>query len=263
VTPYLAICRARGCALLQYRAAALAGLGTQVFWGIIRMMIFMAFYASTGVEQPMRLEEVITYVWLGQALLLLVLWRADPDLAEMVRTGNVAYELLKPVDLYGLWYAREVAARVVPTLMRSVPLAALALACLGMAPPASVAAGVAFALSLICAVLLSAAFTTIASVLLLWTISGRGATALMTACTMLFSGMIIPLPLFPDWAQPALNVLPFRGLVDVPFRLYLGHLSPAEAPFLLAHQLLWTAALVLLGRWLLRRARRRLVVQGG
>ena len=263
MTPYLAICRARGLALLQYRAAALAGLGTQLFWGLIRMMIFAAFYAYTSNPQPMTLEQVITYIWLGQALLMLILWRVDPELEEMVRTGNVAYELTKPVDLYALWYAREVAARVTPTLMRSLPLSILALACLGMGLPASPSALGAFLITLALAVLLSAAVTTLGTVLLLWTISGRGITSLLTAGVWIFSGLIIPLPFFPEWLQPVIQVLPFRGILDTPFRLYMGHLPPVEVLPLAAHQLVWIGALVLVGRGLLGWGRRRLVVQGG
>jgi len=45
--PYLAILSARFRTLLQYRVAGLAGIGTQLFWGLIRVMIFDAFYRST------------------------------------------------------------------------------------------------------------------------------------------------------------------------------------------------------------------------
>jgi ABC-2 type transport system permease protein len=79
----------------------------------------------------------------------------------------------------------------------------------------------------------------------------------------LLSGALVPLPLLPEWIQPLAAALPFRGLLDTPFRLYLGHLPPAEALLAVAHQLAWTVALVLLGRWLLARALRRVVVQGG
>ena len=44
---------------------------------------------------------MVTYVWLGQAFLLLTMLTIDGDLHAMIRTGNVAYELLRPVDLYG------------------------------------------------------------------------------------------------------------------------------------------------------------------
>jgi ABC-2 type transport system permease protein len=64
--------------------------------------------------------------------------------------------------------------------------------------------------------------------------------------------MIIPLPLFPEWAQPIVQALPFAGLVDLPFRVYTGHIPAAAALSVLRHQVLWTIALVLLGRWLFR-----------
>ena len=86
---------------------------------------------------------------------------------------------------------------------------------------------------------------------------------LMTAMVTFFSGMIIPLPLFPDWAQPVVRALPFAGLVDLPFRVYTGHIPPHAVVAVLRHQLLWTIALVLFGRWLLSRGMRRVVVQGG
>ena len=97
---YWAVLSAQFRSLLQYRAAALAGLGTQVFWGLIRVMIFQAFFRSTTVEQPMELGDVLTYVWLGQAFLALLPWQ-DNALRSLIRTGGVGYELLRPVDLYG------------------------------------------------------------------------------------------------------------------------------------------------------------------
>jgi len=72
VKAYWSLLSARFRMLLQYRAAALAGLGTQLFWGVIRMMVFEAFYRSTDAAQPMSLPDIITYVWLTQAMLHLV-----------------------------------------------------------------------------------------------------------------------------------------------------------------------------------------------
>ena len=101
------------------------------------------------------------------------------------------------------------------------------------------------------------------NVSLLWTLNGEGAVLLMAASVTFFSGMIIPLPLFPDWTQPIVQALPFAGLVDLPFRVYIGHIPPRDVVAVLRHQLLWTIALVLFGRWLLARGMRRIVVQGG
>ena len=54
-----------------------------------------------------------------------------------------------------------------------------------------------------------------------------------------------------------------RKMIDTPFRLYVGNLPVSALPLTLAHQALWTIALVFLGRYLLARALQRMVVQGG
>jgi len=263
VAAYAAVFGARFRMMLQYRAAALAGIGTQTFFGLIFVMVYEAFYRATSAPQPMSFPEVRTYIWLGQALLAMLPWNVDRDVREMVRTGSVGYELLRPLDLYTLWYCRAMAWRVAPTLLRSLPLALVAIPFLGMGLPPSLASAGAWALSMVGALLLGCAITTLMNISLLWTLSGEGLAQLVPVLVLAFSGMLVPLPLYPAWMQPLLAALPFRGLIDIPFRMYLGHLPPGQALPLFAFQLAWTATLVILGRWLLIRGTRRLVIQGG
>lgn len=260
---YWAILSARFRVLLQYRAAALAGFGTQLFWGFIRVMIFTAFYQSTTVAQPMTLRETINYIWLGQALLLLVPWNQDREVEHLIRTGNVAYEIIRPLDLYWFWFCRAVALRVAPVLLRAIPMFLVAGLFLGLDLPPTMASAGAFAAAMLGALLLSSAITTLSTISMFWTISGEGIIRFFPTISVILCGLIIPLPLFPDWAQPVLNILPFRGVMDVPFRLYMAHIPPQQAPALVAHQLAWTAGLIMLGRMLLARGLRRVVVQGG
>lgn len=263
MTPYFAVLSARFRMLLQYRAAAIAGFSTQIAWGWIRVMALEAFYRSTTSSQPMSIEDVVTYVWLGQALLGMLPWGGDADIRALVRSGNVAYEMVRPVDLFNYWYARVLAFRLTPTLLRSVPLIAIALLFFGMSlPPSSEAFG-AFLLSLVGALLLSTVITLLISISMLWTISGDGVTQLSPAVVPFFSGMVIPLPLFPDWAQPIMHILPFRGVIDAPFRLYTGHIPAGEVWGVILHQWIWLIALIAIGRWVLARGTQRLVVQGG
>ncbi len=260
---FTAILSARFRLLLQYRAAALAGLTTQIAFGWIIVSTYAAYYGATGRPAPMSYAEIVTYVWLGQALLATLPWNGDADICELVRGGGVAYEMLRPVDLYSLWFARAIALRTAPTLLRSIPLTAAALLFFGMGLPDSAASGAAFAGALVGAVALSAALTVLLSISLLWTVSGEGILHLVPAVVVLFSGHLVPLPLFPDAARVVIEALPFRGIVDTPYRIYLGHAPLADVPLLVLHQWAWVGALVVGGRMLLARGVRRLVVQGG
>ena len=267
---YLAIVAARFRALLQYRAAALGGLFTQVFFGLVRVMILVAFYAASSHATPMSLPEVIGYIWLGQATLLLVPWRNDADIAEQIRTGNVVYELTKPLDLYFSWFARSIAMRTAPVFLRMLPMFVVAMVVIpavlpgwGLGPPPSVAAFVMWVACFAGAVLVSSALTTLMNVTLMWTIAGDGVPMIIASCATMFGGLVIPLALFPEWAKPVLYALPFAGLIDFPSRVFTGNIAADQAVWVVMHQLAWSAAFVAFGRWLLSRGIRRLVVQGG
>ena len=117
--------------------------------------------------------------------------------------------------------------------------------------------------ALTAAVFLAASINALMNITMFWTLAGHGISVMVGGLLFVLSGMIVPLPLMPDWLQPLLNALPFCGLMDTPFRLLTGSLPPQVLPRLLAHQLGWTAALVLAGRWFMAKSLRRLVVQGG
>jgi len=263
VSAYGSYFAARFRTLLQYRGAAIGGMVTQVFFGLIMVMVYEAFYRSTSVAQPMTITQVRSYIWLGQAFLAMLPWNVEGEQRALVRTGAVAYELLRPVRLYSLWFARSIAWRTAPTLMRCIPILVLAFAFFGLRLPATPAAGAAWVVSMAGALLLSAAMTTLLTIILLWTVSGEGLNVLFTALVILCSGMNIPLPLFPDWIRGIMEALPFRGLVDSPYRLYVGYAQPAEVAGLLLQQLAWAAAIILGGVLLLRRGLRRLSINGG
>jgi ABC-2 type transport system permease protein len=269
--PYRAVFAARFLMMLQYRAAALAGIATQFWFGAIMVMSLAAFYRSGHGTRPITLPEAITYIWLGQAFLGLLPWNVDPEIAAMMRSGNVAYERLRPVDTYFYWFARALAWRASGTLLRSIPLlgaTAVLFPSVGLAdwalrsPPTTEALAL-FAISMTVALLLSSAITTLLNISVVWMVSGQGLNAITNSLVIILSGMVIPLPLFPDWAHLFLLCQPFAGLVDIPYRIYFANLSGMAAAGGIALQLAWTLVLIGMGRLLMARTMGRIQVQGG
>jgi len=269
--PYLAAFNARFQLMLQYRTAALAGFATQLWWGGIRIMVFAAFYGANAAAAPISLADAVTYVWLGQALLALLPWLADPEIGQAVRTGGVGYDRLRPLDAYGYWYARTLGwmvARVAPRAVLMLLAAAIVLPLVGLEawawrPPAGLAAALLFVPALALMTALATAVVMLANIVVAMSLNERGVNSILQPLVIVFSGSLLPLNFYPESLQPWLHLQPFAGLVDTPFRIYFGNLAGGAALQGLALQAGWTLALVGLGRLAMERVMRHLEMQGG
>ena len=272
--PYAAAFAARFQLMLQYRAAALAGFATQCWWGGIKVMVYAAFFAASpaaAANAPITLSQAITYTWLAQAFLTLAPWTGDPEISQAVRSGGVGYDRLRPLDTYTWWYVRAAAwmtARALPRAGLMLLTAGIALPLLGLEawswrPPADVVQAGLFAISMILVVLLSSAFVMLLNITAVATMDERGVNTLVASVLILLSGNLLPLSLFPDWAQTFLFLQPFAGFIDIPFRIYFGGLTGSDAFAGLGLQAFWTLIFLIIGRAWMSAQMQRLQMQGG
>jgi ABC-2 type transport system permease protein len=263
---YLSIVRLRFAVQLQYRAAAAAAFFTNFFFGIVRVMVYHAFYASTTAPQPLTLEQAVTYTWLTQVTFRMQPWTLDLDIINLIRTGNIAYEFCRPLDLYFTWYSRLISFRLVPTLLSGIPVficASILPGGFGVSLPASAAAGATWITSNLIALLLGCAISSLVNISTLWTIAGDGMIRIFPAFVMILSGVIIPLAYFPDWMQTLLTLLPFSSLVDIPMKFYLGIIPAGKLLTYGLLQVFWLAVFILIGLLAFNMAARKVTVQGG
>nr|WP_282943407.1 ABC transporter permease [Paenibacillus sp. RC67] len=264
---YIAVFKLRINTGLQYRAAALAGIGTQFFFGFMFIMIFEAFYGHATQEPPMTLSQVVTYTWLKQGFLaLVVLWLRDNELFQLITTGNIAYELCRPSGLYGLWYAKLLAQRLSSALLRCFPILIVVFFLpepYGLKLPPDFTSFLLFLTVLMVGLFMIVALSMLIYISVFVTMSPVGSLLVFSVFGEFFAGLIIPVPLMPSWMQQIVYMLPFHWTADFPFRVFTGNLSKSEAVEGLMFQLIWLAALVVLGKVAMDKALRRVVVQGG
>ena len=77
------------------------------------------------------------------------------------------------------------------------------------------------------------------------------------------AGLIVPVHWFPDWMATVAACTPFPSMLQAPVDVLSGRDTGWAAVATIGVQLAWLALTVLLGRLVLHRATRRLVVQGG
>jgi len=260
---YLSAFRLRWKMELQYRGAMIGGIVCQVMFGLILIALYRALYASK--PQALPVEHVVTYVWLQQAFFRMLL-ASDADLLDKIRSGGIAYDLCRPLSLYGFYYARIMAQKITGSLMRAIPMlvfASLLPKGWGICLPASVPALLCAMAGLVLGLLCVSALENITMAFTMKTLDPRGVQAMLNMLMMVLSGNILPLTLFPDSWQKVITLLPYAQLLDAPIRLYTGDTPLADAPRILALQAGWIIVLTLLGIVLWNRHQKQIIVQGG
>lgn len=252
---------------LKYRAAAWAGIATQFFWGFMYLMIFEAFYLSSNDPMPIRYEEVVQITWLHQAFLVFIMfWIRDNSLFDLVTTGNVAYELLRPLKIYDSWFARLLAGRLSGALLRCFPILILAFLLpskYALVPPPTWGHLILFLITLFLGLFLVVTIAMLIHISVFYTLSPIGPLILVSTLAEFCSGALIPVPLMPEGLKKVIYVLPFRYTSDLPFRLYAGHIGMKEGLFSILIQILWLSILIFIGQYWMKKALRQTVIQGG
>lgn len=251
----------------QYRVAAWAGIITQLVWGFLEILIFRSFYHSTPSAFPMSMSALSSYIWLQQAFLsLYMLWYFDEDIFEMIRSGQLAYELVRPLSLYQTWYMRTMASRIARTSLRCVPVLLVAFFLprpYGLVLPPRWIDGVLFVLTMILALCVVVGMSQLIYFFSFYLLDSRGIRMLFLSAGEFLSGAVLPLPFLPISVQKLLNLLPFAAAQNVPFRIYSGEMAGAERVEMISMQLIWLIILIIGGKWLEKKVLQQAVIQGG
>ena len=264
---YMSLLRMRFISGIQYRSAALAGIVTQYVWGFMLILGFKAFYDADASAFPMSFDALVSYIWLNQAFLAMFMpWITDTDILESIRDGSVAYELCRPVQLYPMWFYKSMANRLSRAVLRCFPIIIAALFLprpFKLLAPSDFGALSAFLLSLFIGFLLVVAFGMITYIITFYTLSSNGIRIVIIGTVEFFAGSIIPLPFFPENIRKIVELLPFASMQNVALRIYSGDITGIEIILRIALQLFWFIAIYLIGNYLMRKAMRHVVIQGG
>lgn len=249
-----------------YTAATLAGVFTNSVFGVIYSYAYLALWAQRPDAGGYDATDAVTYVWIGQALLMTVaLWGGGTtdDLAERIRTGDVAIDLYRPVNLLGWYLAADLGRAAYHFLARGLGPTVVGWLLFDIRLPGSPVTAAVFLLSMVLAVVTSFAIRFLVACSAFWLLDQSGLKLLSGACAIFFSGMALPLVVFPEPLRSIALALPWASYLQTPADIWLGKLEGADLLLGLGQQALWIAVLMLAAAAVVRLATRKVVVQGG
>jgi ABC-2 type transport system permease protein len=246
-----------------YRAANLAGMATNVFFGALRTYLFLALYAGVDVAAGWTVQDAVDYVWVAQALIMPVYLWGWWEIALTIQSGDVVSDLSKPFDFYAFWLSQDAGRALYHTLFRAVPTLLTGVVLFDVRLADDAGTWLLFLASVAFAVWISFGLRFLVNISAFWLLDYRGLGVLVMFASLFFSGLIVPLNYWPNWARAFAAVLPFAGMVQGPVEVVLGKAGGIDAAGILLFQLAWALVLMLAGRLLLALAVRKVVVQGG
>ncbi len=264
---YYSFFRMRLINSLQYRAAALGGIACTTAWALMNILLYKAFYQANPDAFPMGFSQLTSYIWLQQALLPLFMLRQwDLDVFQEITDGNISYTLVRPLDLYHTWFIKNIASRLSRTMLQC-PLLLLLGFCIAkpyrLAPPQDGVSLLMFFITACFSLAIVTAVCLLVYISTFYTLSSQGQRLVVSSLSDFLTGSLIPLPFLPNAVVQIISLTPFYFMQNLPLRVYSGNISGTELYLDLLLQIAWLVGLILLGKWWLKRASRKIIVQGG
>ncbi len=248
----------------HYRLATASGVFVNTVFGYLRAAILVMVAARAGGEVR-GLDEVdlATFAFVSQGFIMVVGVFGDRELSDRIRSGDVVIDLYRPADLQ-LWFLAVWLGRsAFQVVVRGVPPVILGALAFDLRWPDPWWLWPVFALSVLLASIVGFAIRFCSSLVAFWLLDNRGVEQMVTMATNFFTGLLLPIDLFPAWLEDLTRALPFAAMLQLPIDLYLGRATGWGVVAILARQALWALALLAAGRVVLAAATRRVVVQGG
>ena len=250
---------------LQYRAKAISGVTTQFFWGVMYIYLYIAFMGGNVIE-GFSISQMASFIWLGQAFFVLRYIDLPKKCAREIENGDVCYKFVRPINLYNQWYFEHLGYKLSATLLRFLPIvliSSLLPSSIGLSLPVSFSAFVLFIFTLTIGALMASAISMIVIYLTFKTQSAKGTQSIVNTLCGILGGFFIPIPLMPMAIQNILNYLPFRYIIDLPFRIYIGSIGLKSALIFSIISLTWLIILIVVGKLLMKQALKKTIIQGG
>ncbi len=248
---------------LTYRAAILAGLATNFFFGLLRATILVALYGDQTEVAGITLQGAVVYTGVSQSVIAYLSLFGWWDLMNSVHSGEVSADLLKPMNYFTFWLAQDTGRAAVQLLLRGAILMVLYDLVFDLTYPTSLEQWLGVILALLFSWWVSFAFRFLVNLAAFWTPNAKGIGRFAFALAWFFSGFLMPVRFFPTWVQQIAYLTPFPHVLNTVIEVYLGLLQGAAMWQAIFNQLLWAVLLTLLSQLLLRSAVRRLVILGG
>ena len=248
---------------LAYRLRYFTGIVTYFIYVSVYYFIWKAIYADNATIEGFDFGHMLTYISVGWIIRSFYFNNIDQDMAYAVAEGEMAMDLIKPVNQQFMSIAIALGESVFRLGLLTLPTAIVLLLVYPIRRPASALHFVGFSASVLLSFFIVAGINFCVGTFAIRLKSILGLLRAKYFLLELFSGLLIPISFFPGFFQDIFSMLPFQYISYIPVLIYLGKISGWGILRALALQLIWIFVLLAIGDVLWRWSSRKITIQGG
>lgn len=260
---YIDFIRIRFLTMLAYRINYYSGILIYSLNIGVNYFTWMAIYGngdSLGGFTATQMTSYVAVSWMARAFYFNNL---DREISTDIRDGSIAIQFIRPYNYVLVKMMQGLGEGMFRFLLFMIPGMAIAMLLFPVQLPTAPSAWAGFLVMLFFSFLINSQINIITGLSAFFVENNEGMMRMKRVIVDLFSGLIVPISLFPDWLSSILKVLPFQAITYLPGSVFTGRVQGVGIWNVLGIQIVWFLALLIPIVWLYHAARQRLFVQGG
>lgn len=248
---------------LTYRFEFITSIFVRIVILIANSFLWRVLYTNKTAVVGVNMNQMLTYSIMSVLISCLFHYNVENDLRSRIRRGDIAVDILKPINVFAMYFFNDVGNALNAVIQSILPLLLVAAMFIQLPLPASAIHFWLFIVSTAFSFLIMWLMGVIFGMINFWVINLGPLGSIKEMIIHLLSGRIIPVWFFPVWIQRVFSFLPFIYTYQQPLGIYVGKFSMSEALFGMGIQLMWV--LILYGgyRIMKNRALQNVLIQGG
>lgn len=260
---YFDFIRIRFLTMLAYRVNYYSGILIYTLNIGVNYFTWRAIYGEGESLGGFTGAQMTTYVavsWMARAFYFNNL---DREISTDIRDGSIAIQFIRPYNYVLVKMMQGLGEGLFRFMMLMIPGMVIAILLFPVQLPTDLSAWAGFLVMLFFSFLISSQINIITGLSAFFVENNEGMMRMKRVVVDLFSGLIVPISLFPGWLSSVLEVLPFQAITYLPGSVFTGRVQGVGIWNVLGIQVIWFAVLLIPIVWLYHAARQRLFVQGG
>ena len=221
--------------------------------------------AFKGIENVAGINEQQILIYTVMSLMIRN-WHSisvEDNIRNQIRMGNIAVDLIKPINIFGMYFSEDIVQTVTSILQSTLPILICSILFIVKPIPASILHFILFIISFSLGYLILWLISALFGLLYFQFIDLGPLSDIKNSILSILSGSFVPIWFFPKGFQDVSQYLPFIYIYQHPIGIYIGKYSIYESMQGCLIQTIWLVLLWTIFYKMHKRIEAAILIQGG